>query len=90
MKTLPILQPTQYKNCIIVPVTRKKQASGFDVIDPSGQWFHVATQKQAKWWSAVHTRIQNEFSKHTPKAVPTPAEDHTPKPKTEKKVRVTV
>jgi hypothetical protein len=76
--TLKIIAPTQYKNCIIAPVTKR---GGFDVFDGTGRWFHVETQKQAKWWSSVYSRIQNEFALRAPKAVPTPVFDHTPKEK---------
>jgi hypothetical protein len=51
------------------------------VFDGTGRWFHVETQKQAKWWSSVYSRIQNEFALRAPKAVPTPVFDHTPKEK---------
>lgn len=80
-KTPEITHPTQYKNCIITPV---RKVGGFDVIDSTGRWFHVETQKQAKWWSSVYSRIENEFALRTPKAVPTPVADHTPKPKKDK------
>jgi hypothetical protein len=76
--TLKIIAPTQYKNCIIAPVTKR---GGFDVFDGTGRWFHVETQKQAKWWSSVYSRIQNEFALRAPKSVPTPVFDHTPKEK---------
>jgi hypothetical protein len=76
--TLKIIAPTQYKNCIIAPVTKR---GGFDVFDGTGRWFHVETQKQAKWWSSVYSRIQNEFASHNAKATPTPVFDHTPKEK---------
>jgi hypothetical protein len=75
MKTLEIKKPTQYKHCIITPVAKR---GGFDVFEDSGRWFHVKTQKQAKWWASVHTRLQEEFGSHAPKAVPTPDENHTP------------
>jgi hypothetical protein len=79
MKTQEITHPVQYKNCIITPV---KKVGGFDVIDSTGRWFHVDSQKQAKWWSSVYSRIENEFALRAPKAVvPTPVADHTPKPK---------
>ena len=76
--TPQITQPTQYKACIIAPV---KKIGGFDVFDDSGRWFHVKTQKQAKWWAAVHTRLENEFNARIAKNAPTPIEDHTPKVK---------
>jgi hypothetical protein len=76
--TLKIIAPTQYKTCIIAPVTKR---GGFDVFDGTGRWFHVETQKQAKWWSSVYSRIQNEFTSHRPKATPTPVFDYTPKEK---------
>ena len=78
MKTLPITVPTQYKNCIIAPVPRK---GGFDVFESNGRWFHVQTQKQAKWWAAIQTRLENEFSSRAAKPTPKPIEDHTPKAK---------
>ena len=77
MKTQPITVPTQYKACIIAPVGRK----GFDVFDSDGRWFNVKTQKQAKWWGSIYTRLENEFSARHAKAIPTPREDHTPKAK---------
>ena len=47
------------------------------------------SQKQAKWWSSVYSRIENEFALRTPKAVvPTPVADHTPKPKKAKKPNI--
>ena len=78
MKTLPITVPTQYKACIIAPVPKK---GGFDVFESHGRWFHVQTQKQAKWWAAIQTRLENEFNAHVPKHAPFPIEDHTPKAK---------
>lgn len=80
MKTKEITLPTQYKTCVIVPVK-----SGFDVFDMSGRWFHVQTQKQAKWWGSIHTRLQEEFGAHEAKRVPTPKENHTPVPKEKSK-----
>ena len=77
MKTQPITVPTQYKACIIAPVGRK----GFDVFDSDGRWFNVKTQKQAKWWGSIYTRLENEFNARQTKAMPTPREDHTPKEK---------
>lgn len=75
--TPKITAPTQYKNCIITPRTE-----GFDIIDlATHRWFTVTTQKQAKWWASVHSRIQAEFSSHTTRLPPVPLEDHTPKPK---------
>ena len=76
--TKPITQPTQYKTCVIAPTPN---AAGFDVFDSSGRWFHVTTQKQAKWWGSIHTRLETEFMSHAPKPVPTPTENHTPKAK---------
>jgi hypothetical protein len=76
-----ITQPTTYKHCIIAPVAKK---GGFDVFEQSGRWFHVSTQKQAKWWSSIYSRLQDEFNSHRPKSTPTPVEDHTPKPKESK------
>jgi hypothetical protein len=78
MKAKPILHPTQYKNCIITPTMKKNTPTGYDVIDSTGRWFHVSTQKQAKWWSAVYTRIENEFAMRSVRAVPKAVEDHTP------------
>ena len=76
--TKPIQHPTTYKHCIITPTPRR---GGFDVFEDSGRWFHVKTQKQAKWWASVHSRIQSEFGSNTTKAVPTPVDDHTPRAK---------
>jgi hypothetical protein len=76
-----ITQPTLYKHCVISP--RGKQ--GFDVFEDSGRWFHVKTQKQAKWWASVHSRLQDEFGSHQPKAVPHAIVNHTPQPKGELK-----
>lgn len=76
--TLKITHPTQYKGCIIAPV---KKIGGFDVFDSTGRWFHVKSQKQAKWWSSVYTRLENEFNARATKTTPTPLFDHTPKPK---------
>jgi len=80
MKTKTIAHPTQYKDCVITPVNKR---GGFDVFEDSGRWFHVETQKQAKWWVSVHTRLQTEFNSHSPKRAPAPVEDHTPQPKGE-------
>lgn len=76
MKTLPITHPTQYKDCVIAPVAK---LGGFDVFESNGRWFHVKTQKQAKWWAAVHTRLEREFNTRAARKVPTPVADHTPK-----------
>lgn len=76
MTTKKIIAPTQYKACVIAPAPE-----GFDVFDSDGRWFHVTTQKQAKWWAAVATRIQTEFLANRPRTLPTPIEDHTPRPK---------
>jgi hypothetical protein len=76
--TKPIQHPTTYKHCIITPTPRR---GGFDVFEDSGRWFHVKTQKQAKWWASVHSRIQSEFGSNRERPVPTPVDDHTPKPK---------
>jgi hypothetical protein len=73
-----ITQPTLYKHCIIHPVPKH---GGFDVFEDSGRWFHVKTQKQAKWWASVHSRLQSEFGSNYPQTVPIPVEDHTPKTK---------
>ena len=78
MKTQPITVPTQYKACIIAPVPKK---GGFDGFETNGRWFHVETQKQAKWWAAIHTRLENEFNARIAKHAPIPCEDHTPKEK---------
>jgi hypothetical protein len=75
MKTMPITVPTQYKDCVIAPVPK---VGGFDVFEQSGRWFHVRTQKQAKWWAAIHTRLEAEFNAHAAKHTPTPKENHTP------------
>jgi hypothetical protein len=77
MKTQPITVPTQYKACVIAPVGKK----GFDVFDSGGRWFNVKTQKQAKWWAAIQTRLEKEFNAPMTKPMPTPCEDHTPKEK---------
>ena len=73
--TKPIQHPTTYKHCIITPTPKR---GGFDVFEDSGRWFHVKTQKQAKWWASVASRIQDEFSANRERPVPTPIEDHTP------------
>jgi hypothetical protein len=78
MSTPKITRVTQYKDTIITPAPKR---GGFDVITPEGQWFNVQTQKQAKWWGSVHTRLQREFASNTIIAVPVPREDHTPKEK---------
>jgi hypothetical protein len=75
MKTMPITVPTQYKDCVIAPVPK---VGGFDVFESSGRWFHVKTQKQAKWWAAIHTRLETEFNAHVAKRIPAPKENHTP------------
>ena len=75
MKTKTIAHPTQYKDCVITPVNKR---GGFDVFEDSGRWFHVETQKQAKWWASVASRIQDEFSANRERPVPTPVDDHTP------------
>jgi hypothetical protein len=79
--TKPIQYPTTYKRCIITPTPRR---GGFDVFEDSGRWFHVKTQKQAKWWASVHSRLQSEFGSNYPQTVPTPIENHTPKTKEKK------
>ena len=73
--TPKITQPTQYKHCVIAPAAGAK---GFDVFDDSGRWFNVKTQKQAKWWGSIYTRLQDEFNAHNVRSVPTPTENHTP------------
>jgi hypothetical protein len=78
--TRAITNPTQYKYCIITPTPKR---GGFDVFESSGRWFHVKTQKQAKWWASVHTRLQSEFGSNYPQTAPTPIENHTPQPKGE-------
>jgi hypothetical protein len=78
MTTKPITQPTTYKHCLIAPVPKR---GGFDVFEQSGRWFHVTTQKQAKWWASIHSRLQDEFNSHVPKHPPIPKDDHTPTPK---------
>jgi hypothetical protein len=77
-----ITQPTLYKHCIIRPVPKH---GGFDVFEDSGRWFHVKTQKQAKWWASVHSRLQDEFGSNSIKRVPHAIVDHTPRPKGELK-----
>lgn len=76
--TPKIIAPTRYKHCIITPVQNR---GGFDVFEAHGKWFHVKTQKQAKWWSSVYSRIQDEFAAHTPRSTPNPTDDHTPRSK---------
>ena len=75
-KTKKITVATQYKACIIAP-----RAKGFDVFDTDGRWFHVQTQKQAKWWGSIYTRLHDEFRAHPAKPAPQPSDDHTPKAK---------
>ena len=74
-----ITHPTQYKACVIAPVGKK----GFDVFESSGRWFNVPTQKQAKWWASIYSRLESEFNARVPKHTPIPVMDHTPKPKGE-------
>lgn len=75
--TLKITVPTQYKHCIITPTPT---ASGFDIIDPATRrWFTVGTQKRAKWWASVHSRLIDEFNSHNTRVPPTPQENHTPR-----------
>lgn len=78
MTTKQITVPTQYKACIIAPVPK---VGGFDVFESHGRWFHVKTQKQAKWWGSIYSRLENEFNARVPKHTPIPVEDHTPKEK---------
>jgi hypothetical protein len=77
-----ITDTTVYKHCIIHPVPKQ---GGFDVFEDSGRWFHVKTQKQAKWWASVHSRLQDEFGSNNPKRLPHAIFDHTPRPKGELK-----
>ena len=74
--TPKILVPTTYRGCIITPAPTTR--GGFDVFEASGRWFHVETQKQAKWWASVHTNLQTRLAEHRPRILPTPIEDHTP------------
>lgn len=76
--TLPITAPTKYKQCVIAPAAGSK---GFDVFDDNGRWFNVKTQKQAKWWGSIYTRLQDEFNSHSIKTPPVPVFNHTPKHK---------
>jgi hypothetical protein len=73
MTTKKIIAPTQYKACVIAPAP-----AGFDVFDSDGRWFNVKTQKQAKWWAAIHTRLESEFKWQVSKPAPRPVDDHTP------------
>ena len=79
MATPKIVQPTRYKHCVIAPAD-----GGFDVFDGTGRWFHVDTQKRAKWWAAIATRLDNEFGQNARCTPPAPVEDHTPKQAREK------
>lgn len=66
-KTSKITAPVKYKQCVITPVPG---GTGFDVFEQNGRWFHVATQKQAKWWSSIHDRLETEFSRHAIRPLP--------------------
>lgn len=68
--TSKITAPVQYKHCVITAVGGNP-ANGYDVFEANGRWFHVKTQKQAKWWASIHTRLQSEFSSNAPRKVPT-------------------
>jgi hypothetical protein len=76
MAAQQITKPTKYKHALIAPA-----AGGFDVFDGDNRWFHCRTQKQAKWWSSIHSRLQDEFGSNPPRTAPAPVEDHTPKQK---------
>ncbi len=78
MKATPqIKQPTLYRGCIIAPAPIKD--GGFDVFETNGRWFYVKTQKQAKWWAAIKSRLDDNFAANAPKPVPAPIDNHTPK-----------
>lgn len=69
MKLTPrITRPTAYKGCIIAPAPTG--AGGFDVVEPSGRWFYVRTQKQAKWWAAVRSTLEGRLNAHAARTVP--------------------
>lgn len=76
MATPKITVPTRYKHCTIAPA-----AGGFDVFEGNNRWFHVKTQKQAKWWASIASRLADEFMSHPVKPMPVATEDHTPKTK---------
>jgi hypothetical protein len=69
MNTPKITAPVQYKHCIITAVGGNP-SNGYDVFESSGRWFHVSTQKRAKWWASIHTRLQTEFGSNAPRQVP--------------------
>ena len=70
MKTPTIQHPVQYKHCIIAPVTDPR-TQGFDVFDSKGRWFHVKTQKQAKWWASIESSIEDRKMQNPVRALPT-------------------
>jgi hypothetical protein len=82
MTTPRITTPVIYKHCLIAPAPRKS----YDVFDQKGRWFNVKTQKQAKWWSSIHSRLENEFNSREPKPAPAATDNHTPKAKESKNV----
>ena len=63
--TTKITTPTKYKLCIIAPA-----ASGFDVFDDFGRWFHAPTQRQARWWASVYASAQSKFASNPQRPVP--------------------
>ena len=75
MKVAKIAVPTKYKSCIITPAP---DATGFDVFESNGRWFHVKTQKQAKWWASIHTSLEERFHSNFIKPVPAHEADITP------------
>jgi hypothetical protein len=79
MTTPQIKRPTLYRGCIIAPAPVK--GGGFDVFESGGRWFYVRTQKQAKWWASVKSRLDDSFAANAPKSVPAPIDNHTPKGK---------
>lgn len=62
-----IKHPVQYKSCVIAPVA---ELGGYDVFDGQGRWFHMKTQKRAKWWASIHDSLQRMFDENSTRAVP--------------------
>jgi hypothetical protein len=80
MKSTPLIKnPTLYKGCIIAPAPVRN--GGFDVFETNGRWFYVKTQKQAKWWAAIHARLEESLNANPFKPAPIPVDDHTPRKK---------
>lgn len=76
--TSRINRPVTYKGCIIAPAPTDK--GGFDVFEPSGRWFYVPTQRQAKWWAAVRCTLEGRLTSNPARPVPTVPNPTQPNP----------